>query len=160
MLPAAETMERLALRIHHERRVAVLVERAPGPVVPSARGKLNVARDEVLDSDGAFEALDFLVPRGARLRRHGNRFFYPPFLRQRPRGLKQADKFLSAPAKAHKELGHVAALADFFGQPDDARLRDHPHHSLRPRAPRRIVIEAYKYRGNFAQDLGPFGPER
>ena len=68
VLAAAEAVEALGLRIDDERRVAVVVERAPGPVVLSAGGKVNVALDEVFDSDGALEPLDFLVPGGARLR--------------------------------------------------------------------------------------------
>src|SRR5207245_11221104 len=102
----------------------------PCPVVSSARGKLNAARDEVLDSDGAFEPLDFVIPGGARLLRHCSRLVYSLFLRQGPRGLKQAHKFLPAPAQADEEVRHVAALSYLFGQADNPGARNQPRHAL------------------------------
>src|SRR5205823_14629028 len=65
VLPAAEAVEGLRLGVNDKRRVAVLVKRAPGPVVLSAGVKLNVARDKVLDSDGGFEPVNFTVMGGS-----------------------------------------------------------------------------------------------
>ena len=62
MLPAAEAVEALSLRVDDERRVADLVKWAPGTVVLSARVELNVACDEVFDSGGTLEPVDLEWP--------------------------------------------------------------------------------------------------
>src|SRR5205807_1574205 len=76
------------------------------------------------------------------------------------RCFEQPNELLWAPAHAYKKIGHVAALADFRRQLNNSGVGNQPRDSLGPGPTCGVVVKAHIYSGDFAERIGPLGPER
>jgi hypothetical protein len=122
MLPAAEAVKALALRVNHERRVAVIVEGAPGnKIVGVCAAQGNVASDNTLDGNQRLDSIHFIVYRpDNRIVLRAWRYVML-FLRQWLGRVKQLLEFFSALSQAHKVVRYVtASLSALPPQPGKA----------------------------------------
>src|SRR5713101_3305884 len=73
---------------------------------------------------------------------------------------KQPLEILGASPKPHKEISHVAAIADIGRKLHNLRVRNHARDAQRTLAACLVAVEAYVDFGNFGEYLGPLFLER